>query len=107
MSLSMYIDNLNIYARRLDKTDISTMGDAAFPGIGSSMVRLGCTTCPLLKAQKSCEEKYHMCDESELASTAKIIARSMGWMNSETTFWHKNSFDGNGAFKTALCCLDH
>jgi len=107
LGLSMFLDDLKIYSRRLDMTDLATIGEDAFPGIGSQFVRLGCSHCHYGKAVESCEKYYHLCTANELASDAKLVARIMGWIDSDTTnIWAHGYVNGGPEPGVALCCKD-
>jgi hypothetical protein len=108
--VASYVDELRYYTRSLTTDEIQAQVHAALGGAEASSVELGCMGCSLDSCPPSCRRGYHMCAHRDLHSGAYMIARGMGWANSETRIWaaedSRDAADAPSASGLCMCCRD-
>lgn len=106
----MIMDDLRYFGRALSADEIQAQAHNALGGVEPSFVELGCMGCTVDTCPRSCRRGYHMCTERNLFGGGYLVARSMGWANSETRVW--SAEDGAAASDTTqatglcMCCRD-
>jgi len=69
------MDEFRFYTRELTEYEIEAETASVFGGVEPSFIQLGCTTCDLGRAFKSCSDSYHLCTSNELSTGAFQFAR--------------------------------
>jgi len=83
----MYIDELRVYDRPLTPDEIQAEAAPALGGVEPSFVRLSCISCPLETAMQNCPDGYHICNSLELHMGGYQVARTLGWLESDSHVW--------------------
>jgi len=89
LGVSAFIDNVLYHSVALPASALKALGSTAFAGLPGSGdgVWFGCENCVRASATKICTQdvagrpKSHVCTSKELASSAMLVARSMGWLD--------------------------
>jgi len=104
---TLYIDELRVYNHAVPPHQLQAEAAPALGGTDPSYVRLGCMSCTLAKAAKSCPASRHICESLELHTGGYQVARSLGWLTSGTHVWtHKEVTAGAKAAAAGLLQVD-
>jgi len=105
-----YLDELRYYSRALTTDEIQASASGGLGGVEPSYVELGCMGCTLDTCPKSCRRGYRMCTARDMSGGAYVVARSMGWANSETRLWQaedsREAADTPDASGLCMCCRE-
>eukprot|EP00298_Acanthocystis_sp_HF-20_P009164 c18143_g1_i1.p1 GENE.c18143_g1_i1~~c18143_g1_i1.p1 ORF type:complete len:573 (-),score=261.86 c18143_g1_i1:119-1837(-) len=108
--VNSYVDELRYYSRALTADEIQAQVHSSIGGSEASFVELGCMGCSIDSCSPSCRRGYHMCTNRDISSGAYIIARGMGWANSETKIWSaedaRDSANTPNSSGLCMCCRD-
>eukprot|EP01017_Pseudomicrothorax_dubius_P045608 TRINITY_DN7905_c0_g1_i1.p1 TRINITY_DN7905_c0_g1~~TRINITY_DN7905_c0_g1_i1.p1 ORF type:complete len:361 (+),score=26.36 TRINITY_DN7905_c0_g1_i1:55-1137(+) len=80
-------DELRFYSRPLSEVEIEAEGSPGLGGVEPRFVHLGCFSCSLDVAVKSCIEGYHLCTKLELFNGGLQVARYNGWYDAKVHVW--------------------
>lgn len=84
---TVYMDELKAYSYAVPPHQFQAEAAPALGGADPSFVRLGCASCSLADAAKSCPANRHLCTATELHTGGYQVARSMGWLAASTHVW--------------------
>eukprot|EP00927_Polykrikos_kofoidii_P049097 TRINITY_DN43224_c0_g1_i1.p1 TRINITY_DN43224_c0_g1~~TRINITY_DN43224_c0_g1_i1.p1 ORF type:complete len:432 (-),score=63.45 TRINITY_DN43224_c0_g1_i1:133-1428(-) len=84
---AVYMDELRIYNTALLPHELQAEGAMALGGADPSFVHLGCTSCDVLQAARSCPANRHVCSSLELHTGAYQVARALGWLRFGAHVW--------------------
>lgn len=105
-----YMDELRFFSRALTTDEIQASASGALGGVEPSFVELGCMGCTLDTCPKSCRRGYRICSSRDMKGGAYMVARSMGWANSETRLWtaedSREAGDTPNASGLCVCCRE-
>jgi len=108
--VNSYVDELRYYSRALTIDEIQAQVQSALGGCEASYVELGCLGCSINSCAPSCRRGYHMCTQRNLSGGAYLVARGMGWANSETKIWSAedavDAANTPNASGLCMCCRD-
>lgn len=85
LGTACFMDSLKFFRVGLPEAEIQSEAAGALGSIAASFVKLGCTSCSVFEAGKSCMANavgsgYHVCSRYELGSAGVSVARAQGWL---------------------------
>jgi len=83
----IFMDELRAYARAVSPHEIQAEAAPALGGLDPSFVHLGCLSCSLEEAIRSCPTGRAICSSLELHTGGYQVARSLGWLDAGTHVW--------------------
>lgn len=84
---TLLLDELRVHDRALAPHELQAQAAPAFGGADPSYVHLGCSSCTLREAIRSCPKTRHICTSLELHTGGYQVARSLGWLAAGTRVW--------------------
>lgn len=108
----LYMDELRFFSRAIAPHELKAEAALALGGTDPSYVRLGCLSCTLLEAVKSCPPTRHVCSSLELHTGGYQIARTLGWLKAGAHIWTEAACEQGAAAPGAsagqmglsMCC---
>jgi len=82
-----YVDEMKYYTRMLQVDEIQAEAQSALGLCEPSFAELGCMGCSIDNCPKTCRSGYRMCTERDHHMCGYQIARSMGWVSTDTRIW--------------------
>jgi len=102
-----YVDDFRWYDRSLSTSELRMLTYPSLTGISAGFVHLGCSSCQLTEAARSCSKsRAHVCSQQELLAGGFHTARAMGWLDSSPEVWYNTEKDFSPKEKLGLCCAD-
>mmetsp|Transcript_66457 Transcript_66457/g.131070 ORF Transcript_66457/g.131070 Transcript_66457/m.131070 type:complete len:416 (-) Transcript_66457:46-1293(-) len=83
----IYMDELRAYGRAVSPHEVQAEAAPALGGLDPSFVHLGCLSCSLEEAIRSCPRGRTICSSLELHTGGYQVARSLGWLDAGTHVW--------------------
>lgn len=90
---TVYIDDVKAYSRALTPHELQAEAAPALGGADPAYVHLGCLSCTLPEAVRSCPQDRHVCTALELHTGGYQVSRALGWLGPGTHVWTRAAID--------------